>query len=266
MRLRHSIRNLLYFYIVFIPYVLFGDLNNGLVAWYPFDGNASDMSGNDKHGTVHGATLAIDRHGQINKAYSFDGVNDKIVISGAEESTPGEITVTAWVKIQSTSGEQMIVRKGDVSKWWALHYYNSALTWSFDDDSAKRVAQSTISPSEDWVFVVGIRKPGVSNQIFVNGNIANSTTDNNQLVSIPSDLTIGGQNNIRFYDGPIDDIRIYDRALSAAEVLALYNLEKAKDSINRFEFSDRGKPMVLRRDQCHRHLRPHQRLEYLSGD
>ena len=186
------------------------------------------MSGNDKHGTVHGATLAIDRHGQINKAYSFDGVNDKIVISGAEESTPGEITVTAWVKIQSTSGEQMIVRKGDVSKWWALHYYNSALTWSFDDDSAKRVAQSTISPSEDWMFVVGIRKPGVSNQIFVNGNIANSTTDNNQLVSIPSDLTIGGQNNIRFYDGPIDDIRIYDRALSAAEVFALYNLEKPK--------------------------------------
>ena len=45
------------FCVVFLPYILLGDLNNGLVAWYPFDGNASDMSGNGKHGTVHGATL-----------------------------------------------------------------------------------------------------------------------------------------------------------------------------------------------------------------
>ena len=53
----------------------------GLVAWYPFDGNASDMSGNGNHGTVNGATLGTDRHGQANKAYSFDGVNDYIGIN-----------------------------------------------------------------------------------------------------------------------------------------------------------------------------------------
>ena len=51
-------------------------LNHGLVAWYPFDGNASDMSGNGNNGTVYGATLSTDRHGQANKAYSFDGVDD----------------------------------------------------------------------------------------------------------------------------------------------------------------------------------------------
>ena len=51
-------------------------LDQGLVAWYPFDGNASDMSGNENHGTVHGASLASDRHGQLNNAYNFDGVND----------------------------------------------------------------------------------------------------------------------------------------------------------------------------------------------
>ena len=51
-------------------------LDLGLVAWYPFDGNASDVSGNGNHGTVHGASLGTDRHGQANRAYSFDGVDD----------------------------------------------------------------------------------------------------------------------------------------------------------------------------------------------
>ena len=46
-------------------------LQTGLVAWYPFDGNASDMSGNGNHGTVNGASLSTDRHGQANKAYKF---------------------------------------------------------------------------------------------------------------------------------------------------------------------------------------------------
>ena len=51
-------------------------LQQGLVAWYPFDGNASDMSGNGNHGTVNGPLY--NRHGQANRAYSFDGVNDWI--------------------------------------------------------------------------------------------------------------------------------------------------------------------------------------------
>ena len=55
-------------------------LQSGLVAWYPFDGNASDMSGNGNHGTVNGATLGTDRHGQANRAYSFDGVDDYIEV------------------------------------------------------------------------------------------------------------------------------------------------------------------------------------------
>ena len=51
---------------------------NGLVGWWPFNGNANDESGNGNHGTVNGATLAADRNGNAGKAYSFDGVNDGI--------------------------------------------------------------------------------------------------------------------------------------------------------------------------------------------
>ena len=51
---------------------------NGLVGWWPFNGNANDESGNGNHGTVNGASLTSDRNGVANKAYSFDGVDDFI--------------------------------------------------------------------------------------------------------------------------------------------------------------------------------------------
>jgi hypothetical protein len=52
---------------------------NGLIGYWPFNGNANDESGNNNNGTVNGATLTNDRFGNANKAYAFDGVNDKIV-------------------------------------------------------------------------------------------------------------------------------------------------------------------------------------------
>ena len=54
---------------------------NGLVGWWPFNGNANDESGNGNHGTVNGATLTQDRFGNANMAYGFDGVDDWILIN-----------------------------------------------------------------------------------------------------------------------------------------------------------------------------------------
>jgi len=54
-------------------------INDGLVAYYPFNGNANDESGNGNNGTVNGATLTSDRFGNANSAYSFDGVNMRII-------------------------------------------------------------------------------------------------------------------------------------------------------------------------------------------
>ena len=73
--------------------------NFGLIAWYPFDGNASDKSGNGNHGTVNGATLGTDRHGNLSRAYIFDGVDDFIglpqdkLLDGAEDAT-----ISVWFK------------------------------------------------------------------------------------------------------------------------------------------------------------------------
>ena len=69
-------------------------LNHGLVAWYPFDGNASDMSGNGNHGTVNGATLSTDRHGQQIKHIAL--MDDQIIV--ANHLIGGDFSLISWIK------------------------------------------------------------------------------------------------------------------------------------------------------------------------
>ncbi|ETR66729.1 MAG: hypothetical protein OMM_05511 [Candidatus Magnetoglobus multicellularis str. Araruama] len=77
------------------------DLENGLVAYYPFNGNANDESGNGNHGVVHGASLAEDRFLNKNSAYSFDGYDDYIQIDGIKNIFSNDFTVSLWVNFHS---------------------------------------------------------------------------------------------------------------------------------------------------------------------
>ena len=81
------------------------DLNDGLVAYYPFNGNAKDESGNGNHGAVNGATLTEDRFGNIDSAYHFDG-NSYIVVpnSPALESPSDQYSVAVWANTEAWYG------------------------------------------------------------------------------------------------------------------------------------------------------------------
>ena len=68
---------------------------DGLVGWWPFNGNANDESGNGNDGVVNGATLAEDRLGNSSKAYSFDGVNDFIGMDGSNLSSTS-FSLSGW--------------------------------------------------------------------------------------------------------------------------------------------------------------------------
>ena len=80
------------------------DLNSGLAAYYPYNGNANDESGNGNHGTVFGASLTTDRSGNADSAYSFDGVNDYIDIGkdASLKMTDG-LSISAWINIATFS-------------------------------------------------------------------------------------------------------------------------------------------------------------------
>jgi hypothetical protein len=75
------------------------DLTNGLIAYYPFNGNANDESGNGYTGVVYGATLTVDRLGRVDSAYSFNGTNN--YITAAIPNLPAGTaprTITGWLK------------------------------------------------------------------------------------------------------------------------------------------------------------------------
>ena len=77
--------------------------SNGLVGWWPFNGNANDESSNSNNGIVNGATLSTDRFGYNNSAFSFDGVNDFILVpnSSSLQSPSVSLTISAWFKIDA---------------------------------------------------------------------------------------------------------------------------------------------------------------------
>lgn len=71
--------------ILIVPFVdVHASLQDGLVAYYPFNGNANDESGSGNHGTVHGPILNTDRFGAAGNAYDFDGLDDYIEIPDSD--------------------------------------------------------------------------------------------------------------------------------------------------------------------------------------
>ena len=84
---------------------------NGLVGWWPFNGNANDESGNGNNGTVNGATLTSDRFGNASSAYSFDGVDDYIEIQLNQSLS---YTYSAWVNFNNfTQANQTVLQHKD---------------------------------------------------------------------------------------------------------------------------------------------------------
>jgi len=76
-------------------------LNDGLLAYYPFNGNAKDSSGNGNNGTIYGATLTTDRFGKINSAYNFNGINNYISVN-ATNFLNNNYTFALWFKSNAT--------------------------------------------------------------------------------------------------------------------------------------------------------------------
>ena len=87
------------------------DLASGLVAWCPLDGNASDMSGNSRHGTIYGPSPTEDRHGKMNGAYNFDGIDDYIKINHDKAFNHLPLSISAWFNSNGNSGQAGIVSK-----------------------------------------------------------------------------------------------------------------------------------------------------------
>ncbi|KPA15373.1 protein containing Fibrinogen, alpha/beta/gamma chain, partial [Candidatus Magnetomorum sp. HK-1] len=90
------------------------EIFKGLVAYYPFNGNANDESGNGNDGEVHGAALTEDRFGNLNKAFVFDGDNDYINVKDSSSlDISSTITISCWIKTKGSASYSGIINKVD---------------------------------------------------------------------------------------------------------------------------------------------------------
>ena len=228
------------------PGIVVSDLQKGLVGQWKMDGNAKDATPNSNHGTVTGATLTTDRKGQANKAYSFNGSTDKIVFSDSSNytaTTAGNgLTVSLWIYSNASQADYAVA----VGKWnnsavatkeWLFRFATSN-TWEFrlldsdNNDSRGRTTTATI-PTGTWTHVLGTTDGAASptTKIYFNG-VQSDTGDltgasYNGMNDTTSKLYFGALENTpsadgSFLNGLLDDVRVYNRVLSATEITALY--------------------------------------------
>ena len=203
---------------------------NGLIAYYPFNGNVNDESGNGNSGTVYGATLASDRFGNTNSAYYFNGTSDYIEVPHSESlNFQNELTLAVWVKSdEPINPETYVIAKGDEVPF-SLRVKTGFYDFVIGNNRLSSIVSPTsTTPREDvWHFIVGTYD-GTIAKIYIDGILEDSDLYSQNMLSNNNQMQFGHRpssrnSSIVYYKGAIDDIRIYDRALSIEEILELYN-------------------------------------------
>jgi hypothetical protein len=202
----------------------------GLVGYWPFNGNANDESGTGNDGTVIGATLTTDRFGNPNSAYFFDGEDDHINCGDSEALRMYDaVTMMAWINpdffhtsingiVVNREGEYEFARRYTNEIYYAI--YNTEPGWYW-------ISTGYQVSHNEWNHIAVVYDAGLT-IVYVNAEpIFGYSGSGTILDAYPSynELRIGGRQSSESgpFRGIIDDVRIYNRALSAEEVFGLYN-------------------------------------------
>lgn len=216
---------------------------NGLVGWWPFNGNANDESGNGYNGTVYGAILTTNRLNNSNSAYNFDGINDYI-----QTSLPYTVflnkttlTISAWVNLGTNTsyyGYSVIsnlIPSNTQSAFILVGTESSTqhrkLCFAYIAEGGTMtpyVSTGNAIQTNTWTHIAFVLDNG-SLRYYIDGALASTH-------SVPTNgiSSEGASQNYRFgqgnptpgfrqdFNGKIDDIGIWNRALTEAEITALY--------------------------------------------
>ncbi|MDD5306243.1 MAG: LamG domain-containing protein [Deltaproteobacteria bacterium] len=210
----------------------------GLIAHWPLDGDANDVANGDYDGTVTGAVPTEGHDGAPNSAYLFNGTTDVIDCEAPIDVSSNALTVSAWIKFGvdpaaiTQARSYFVDSVGSFRFWYAATADNTAVAdqifwdlWDWNGISTTGVTWTMGT----WYHLVGTFD-GTTARVYVDGTLNNSAAATKTLHSATASFLIGAglpwtgyPPKEGFFNGAIDDVRIYDRALSDTEVLALYN-------------------------------------------
>ncbi|MBL7910000.1 MAG: T9SS type A sorting domain-containing protein [Bacteroidia bacterium] len=201
---------------------------NNLKAWFPFNGNANDESGQGNNGTSVGASLTTDRYSNANAAYFFNG---SVEVDCGTALNIDESTISAWFYLSdNTSQYQTILAKYDANNTgsYALAMFGDKVDIWYSKTSTTYIdVQSTASLSiNQWYNVTVTHSIPFGIKLYINGVLDNSDNTVFNVFQAPTDVfRIGSQGPffpVQIQAGKIDDVAIWDRVLTPTEVSNLY--------------------------------------------
>ncbi len=199
-------------------------LKTGLIAYYPFNGNTNDESGNNNNGTAIKDDFTNDKNGTANRAFNFDGNNYiKVPNSASLSSIKDAISITAWVYNADIivpivckaayNGQTMQFR---LCSHWDLMFANNG-----------QAADFPVSLELNTWKHIAVVSDGSSTKYYLNGVLRSTvaTHFDETAQDYSSEMYIGADTHgiTEYYTGKLDEIRIYNRLLSEEEVLKIYN-------------------------------------------
>ncbi|HTX18956.1 MAG TPA: LamG-like jellyroll fold domain-containing protein [Bacteroidota bacterium] len=217
----------------------FSSLNYGLLAFYPFSGNANDASGNGNNGIAHAVTLCADRFGNPNDAFQFNGTGSYVDIGKAGSlGAINDVTFAAWAKFGPGSTQGTLIGTYGTNNAVFLLAYNDQ---SYPSGKISFLVSTTTEHSlwgygdcpdlsTGWHHIVFTRTNG-NLGMYVDGSpvniiVTNERGDQNGPIATGLNLFVGAVSGelgaSSFFSGTLDDIRIYNRVLTVAEVNSLY--------------------------------------------
>ncbi|HMG15617.1 MAG TPA: LamG domain-containing protein [Saprospiraceae bacterium] len=218
---------------------------NGLMAYYPFNGNAKDKSGNCINGLVSGAVIVSDRFGRTNSAYLFNGnLDNYIYIPNAEFLQTDEYSYSVWCQLAVLPDEEssfFVMANGSTLHDQIINTVNHGVNqngWNASGYNLGTPKQFILNSNKDleinkWIHYV-VTRSAKNMKLYLNGNL--EVVDSSLNVVYPDygapEIYIGKRSNSTYaFHGKIDDIRIYNRAINEKEVKALFNEDLCYENI-----------------------------------
>jgi hypothetical protein len=198
---------------------------SGLIDWWPGNGNTNDVIGGNNatiQGTVSYAT------GEVGEAFNFDGSAGYLTATAPSINTASgtQATVTFWMYWENDLVESMPIAFGNSTFFYDLMFWNGPFGFNTGNSDIFGISSSS-ALYNSWVFVGAVFNNGDphSNQLYINGvqqsltQQVGTTPNSNQLLD---NVYIGGVPNYYYY-GKVDEVQIYNGALTAAQIQAIYN-------------------------------------------
>lgn len=198
------------------------------ISWWGFDGNSRDSVGNN-HGSLERGS-AITEDGQL----LLDGDGDYVNMSSPEslDIKGSDWTISVWANPASLDSIQYIVAKsdfsGDTDGRYALFLFANRFAAMIDDgDEKSALGAIEISPGQ-WVYLTTVYKRGANLATYVNGEQdASIAISNNAYEPVSHPFQIGNiPNSQTYFNGSIDDVMVYRKALSENQIKAIYNNQR----------------------------------------